>query len=836
MRWVSPLLGLVALLACGGGESVTPTPVLARAASVRITPPGGPIEPGGSITLDAVVRDQSGALLAGKTLSWSSSNDNVATVSSGGVVSGIRTGTVSIGVTVDGKSDATTVTVANTPVAAVTIAPPTTATLAGQSIMLDARVNDAAGTLLLARRITWSSSAPLIASVDTTGRVTMLSPGTATITATCEGIAGTLVLTVGAPPGAIAPAIFSIAPAALKPATVATITGDHFVAGGVNTVMIAGVPAAVTSATSTELRVIVPAYGLPCQTTQDVAITVSTVGGLASLRHPLAVSATHALAVGERFVVGANDDIACIELPSAGSYLISVFNGSSTPTLTARFDLRGSAGDVAAAERIARANDATTSLDPVASAEHTARPTDLATEERAHERRLESDRALFERLGAPRRAKATALFSRSGLPPVSLTKGDTATMTFHYSSCGTAGSSPVSARVVYVGPKVEVLEDIDGALAGHVDGELIALAKEFETRSFPLLLAFGDPLAFDARTDANGRIIVLFTPKVNEQGRSLLGFVSGCDLYPPTQDPSVAASNQAEVLYARAVVDSSSANTTLDGIAQWRRQMPATMVHEAKHIVSYAERLSRGATVFEQVWLEEGTAQVASELYGRAIHGNGWRTDASYAPTLSCESTPSVSACDGGVIAMGNHFAFLTDYLQNFENKSILSGAEDNDIYGSSWLFARWLADSYGGQDEGAFFRSIVQTATLAGTANVEAATGKRFPQLLAEFTLMLATDELPNISAPLIEPSWNLPDVFAGYAAISTRPTTPLTMRTSSTGTFGVTNRGLRGGGAMLVRVAAAPGAPELLELRASATTPLSATSPIGMAVVRIE
>ena len=76
------------------------------------------------------------------------------------------------------------------------------------------------------------------------------------------------------------------------------------------------------------------------------------------------------------------------------------------------------------------------------------------------------------------------------------------------------------------------------------------------------------------------------------------------------------------------MTDTSPRNTALSGRSQWRRQMPATMIHEAKHITSYAERLSRDATLFEQVWLEEGTAQIASEMFGRAIHGNGWRGDA----------------------------------------------------------------------------------------------------------------------------------------------------------------------------------------------------------------
>jgi hypothetical protein len=265
--------------------------------------------------------------------------------------------------------------------------------------------------------------------------------------------------------------------------------------------------------------------------------------------------------------------------------------------------------------------------------------------------------------------------------------------------------------------------------------------------------------------------------------------------------------------------------------------MPATMIHEAKHIASYAERLSRGATQFEQIWLEEATAQVASEMFGRAIRGNSWRGDATYRQTLYCEARPTESGCADGVIAMSNHFGFLSDYLQRFETKSILSGAEDSDIYGSAWLFTRWVLDTYGGSDEGAFLRRLVQTGSLAGAANMEAVSGKPFPELLAEFTLMLAADNLPNVANPHLEASWNLPDIFAGLADIGAAPRAPLAIRQSTGGVVSVSGRNVKGGSGVLVRIGPlAPGVTQLLELKSTLASPLPATSSVGLGVVRIE
>ncbi|HEV7993598.1 MAG TPA: Ig-like domain-containing protein [Gemmatimonadaceae bacterium] len=829
------VLSIVALLGCGGStEPPAPVPVVPSVATVTIVAPTGSLDVGGTLALATIIRDPTGAQLSGRTLSWATSNATIATVSGEGVVAGVAAGNVIISATVEGKTGSTQVTVAAPAVATVSVAPPSGGVVAGQAYTLSALVSDRLGGTLLGRRVTWTSSATIVATVDSNGRLTALSPGSTTITALCEGISASTSIVVTPPAGSAAPTIASISPSTLAPGATMTITGDHFVTSGVNALFVAGVPIAVMAASATQLTATLPVAGLPCASLQSAPVTIATIGGTVSTGHPLAVAVPRPLAVGESVILAAaNGALACNELPVGGNYLVSVFNTSSSATTTARFEFRGSSGGATSA-RVPSPGQ--TPAEAVAS-RRAVSPSPRASEQEAeHLGRLEEDRALFQRLGAPTRGRGASL-SRSGVPRVPVTVGTTTTLNYHYNSCSATGFTTLTARVVYVGPKVIVVEDVAGPLAGAIDADLIALATEFETRSYPLLLNFGDPLAYDAHTDANGKLIVLFTPKVNNQSQNLLGFVAGCDLYAPAQDPTVAASNEMEIFYARTVTDTSPTSTSLSGLAQWKRQMPATMIHEAKHIVSYAERLARGGTLFEQIWLEEATAQAASELYGRAIHGNSWRGDALYAPTLSCEARPTTPSCDGGVIAMGNHFAFLSDYLQNFENKSILSGTDDNDIYGSAWLFVRWAADSYGGTDEGAFFRGLVQTGTRSGTTNMEAVSGKPFAQLLAEFTLMLAGDNLPNVSAPYVEPSWNLPDVFAGYAELGTHPSAPLAMRESSGGAFSVSGRNLKGGGAVLLKLGAvSPGATQLLDMRATVNAPLSTGSPLGMAILRVQ
>ena len=833
MRFVTRTVVFLAVLGCGdGGPSQPGEPSGPVVTTVVVNPPSGPLQVGSTFALTAEVRDQTGAAITGKSVAWSSASASIATVSNEGVVTAQGPGSASISASVEGKSGSTTVTVATPAVFSVRIAPLATPVVAGQSAALAVVVSDRSGNALTGRSITFNSSAPLVATVDATGQLSARSPGATTITALSEGVSGTLALTVTPPEGSVAPTISEVGPTTLTPGATATVRGTGFLGTSGTAVTVAGFPATILSGTATEIAVAVPATGLVCQRTQPVPITVATVGGMVSANHPLAVARGRALAVGESFITGASGDIGCNELPGEGSYLVSVFNGNPNVSAMVRFELRGSAsGPSPAREPVAGppSFDATPSR-PVARHE-------ASLAEQAHLGRLDDDLAILRRLGAPRRGALAPSYSRAGSVPVPLTIGATVPLKFHYSSCAATGVTPITARVVFVGARSVVLEDVASPLAGRIDDDLVALAQEFETVSFPILINFGDPLARDASTDVNGRILMLFTPRVNAIGTGVLGFVSACDLYPVSQDASVAGSNEAEIFYARTVTDTTSDLTTLNGRSQWRRQMPAMMIHEAKHIASYAERLARGATQFEQVWLEEATAQLASEMFGRAIRGNTWRGDATYRETLWCESRPTTAGCAGGVLAVTNHFAFLSNYLQSFESKSILSGAEDSDIYGSAWLFARWLVDTYGGNDEGGFLRRLVQTGTLTGTANVEAAAGRPFAQLLGQFTLMLAADNLANATGPYVEPSWNLPDMFAGYAEVGSRPPAPLTMRTSTGGTVSISGRNVRGGGAILLRLGpAGAGRAQLLELKSTFTAPLAASSTVGLGVIRIE
>src|SRR5207253_5002745 len=138
-----------------------------------------------------IPRDAGGTPLSGRTVTWSSSNTTVATVSNSGLVSGVTPGTATITATSEGKSGTSSVTVTNVPVATVEVTPPSASVQAGQTVQLTATPKDANGAPLSGRTVTWSSSNTSVATVSNSGLVSGVTPGSITISATSEGKSGT---------------------------------------------------------------------------------------------------------------------------------------------------------------------------------------------------------------------------------------------------------------------------------------------------------------------------------------------------------------------------------------------------------------------------------------------------------------------------------------------------------------------------------------------------------------------------------------------------------------------------------------------------------------------
>lgn len=115
----APLLGAFACGGGGGGDATVTAPVVPAAptiASVSVTLPVAKLEVGSTTTATASVLDKNGAPITGKSVTWSSDNSAVATVSSEGVVTATGAGAAGLGTanilaTVDGIQGKSTTTV-----------------------------------------------------------------------------------------------------------------------------------------------------------------------------------------------------------------------------------------------------------------------------------------------------------------------------------------------------------------------------------------------------------------------------------------------------------------------------------------------------------------------------------------------------------------------------------------------------------------------------------------------------------------------------------------------------------------------------------------------------
>jgi uncharacterized protein YjdB len=85
------------------------------------------------------------------------------------------------------------------PVAVVAVAPAASTLTTGQTLQLAATLTDALGGVLTGRTVTWATSDASVATVNASGLVTGVAAGSASITATSEGISGTAAVTVSAP-------------------------------------------------------------------------------------------------------------------------------------------------------------------------------------------------------------------------------------------------------------------------------------------------------------------------------------------------------------------------------------------------------------------------------------------------------------------------------------------------------------------------------------------------------------------------------------------------------------------------------------------------------------
>ncbi|MEP7384747.1 MAG: Ig-like domain-containing protein, partial [Gemmatimonadota bacterium] len=610
-RWKSVWPMAVGLLVACGGDGGGPVKV----ASVGVTGLATQIEVGATLQFTASPRDGKGNALVGRVVTWSSSAADIASVDNAGVVSGVSAGVATITATSEGTSGTAGITVVPVPVQSVFIDNRAPNVRQGGTAQLSAITQDAIGRTLTGRTITWSSATPAIATVSQQGLVTGLSAGATYVRASSEGKTDSVPMLVRS---LNAPTITATGPATWLPLGQATISGTNFAADlSGNEVLVNGVRATITAASSTSLDILIPSVNLlPCSPTGPVPISVSVSGDVVTSTANLSLATPRQLAIGQSMLLTSQADLLCNEFSvTGGTYVVTAFNAATAPTLASSFQLVGAALASQASASLAPSAVLSLSAPSVASVGPIAVPA-LSRENRLAiglAAALEASNDFLRRHSnlrsamAARKARDRAAFARASgvnaavaqVPPPAVGDKFWRRMMKTFGNYNTFDS--VRTRVVYVGPKLIIMEDSLSPLAGTMDAEYVAIGTEFDRDMFGYLSNFGDPLVLDAETDNNGRVIAIFSKKVNDytvgNGGSLLGFVTSCDFAPNTDpDPNNACipSNEGEYFYAFVPNPSGTGNSSWS-LEDWRHYVRGTMLHEFKHVVMFAERISRDA-------------------------------------------------------------------------------------------------------------------------------------------------------------------------------------------------------------------------------------------------
>jgi uncharacterized protein YjdB len=223
-----------AVIAVASGSASTQVSFTVSAvpvATVAVTLNSPSIATSGSTQANAVVRDAAGNTLTGRGVEWISTDPAVATVDrTTGVVRGVAAGTAGILGVSEGITGFATVTVtggggSGAPVATVTVSLGASSINIVATTQATAGLRDASGNLLTGRVVTWTSSNAAIASVNSSsGLVTGVTPGTAIITATSEGVTGQATITVTISTAPVASVTVALASGSIQPGGTTTAT------------------------------------------------------------------------------------------------------------------------------------------------------------------------------------------------------------------------------------------------------------------------------------------------------------------------------------------------------------------------------------------------------------------------------------------------------------------------------------------------------------------------------------------------------------------------------------------------------------------------------------
>lgn len=190
------LRGGLTLLLLGGLAGCLDLKTTKDACSVTVAPTTLTLAINRSAPIVGTAFDCSGNSIKNKTITYSTSNAAVATVTTDGNVLAISVGSATISAVANGKSAQVLVTVTPEQAASVTLNPSVLTLRKTNTRQLTATARNNQNTVITGRTFRWSSSNSSVLSVDQSGNVTALTPGQVVVTAEVDQVVGQASITV----------------------------------------------------------------------------------------------------------------------------------------------------------------------------------------------------------------------------------------------------------------------------------------------------------------------------------------------------------------------------------------------------------------------------------------------------------------------------------------------------------------------------------------------------------------------------------------------------------------------------------------------------------------
>jgi len=227
------LFTLITLLGVTGCLENVTAPESLVPSNLVVTPVATQLERGETVTVAAQVLDQFGNEMTDIEVLWESNNTTVATVTSTGQVTANTIGQAQVTAISGQLRTPITVFVVAETVASVVIGVtlPSAGLVVGNSVAANTTALSARGDTITEFATTWTSSAPAVATVSSSGIITALTEGTATVSAMVSGTTSTVQVTTRLVPVASVALSLPGAPAYVGrtiqvPATLLSVSGD----------------------------------------------------------------------------------------------------------------------------------------------------------------------------------------------------------------------------------------------------------------------------------------------------------------------------------------------------------------------------------------------------------------------------------------------------------------------------------------------------------------------------------------------------------------------------------------------------------------------------------